>query len=383
MIRFILAWVFCVGLSGAAVGQKLIWENGMTLLKFFNKHHIDPKIYYNLSYQDKELGTEIRAGAPYYVLKDDQNQLLQVLVPVGEFVQLRLYKDSSGQYNLDFIPIIYSSTQKTLAMRIKHSAYHDIFKATGDAKLAQEFIGIYQKTLNLKRAVIKDDQLSLVYTRKYRLNQPFGYPNIKAAMLQTHRRNHYVFAYKGKYYDEKGREVVAFLLETPVHYTRISSRFSLGRMHPILGQVRPHYGVDLAAKKGSLIHAATDGYIVSIGRRGGYGNEIEIKHGSDLRMVYAHMSAFARGLHLHSYVKRGQVIGKVGSTGLSTGPHLHFGVYLNDRPVDPLGRIRTAKSQLSGHEKQLFSQAIKPYFKTLEDLTSFEYAQKENTKNTD
>lgn len=383
MIRFILAWVFCVGLSVAAVGQKLIWENGMTLLKFFNKHHIDPKIYYNLSYQDKELGTEIRAGAPYYVLKDDQNQLLQVLVPVGESVQLRLYKDSSGQYNLDFIPIIYSSTQKTLAMRIKRSAYHDIFKATGDAKLAQEFIGIYQKTLNLKRAVIKDDQLSLIYTRKYRLNQPFGYPNIKAAMLQTYRRNHYVFAYKGKYYDEKGREVVAFLLETPVHYTRISSRFSLGRMHPILGQVRPHYGVDLAAKKGSLIHAATDGYIVSIGRRGGYGNEIEIKHGSDLRMVYAHMSAFARGLHLHSYVKRGQVIGKVGSTGLSTGPHLHFGVYLNDRPVDPLGRIRTAKSQLSGHEKQLFSQAIKPYFKTLEDLTSFEYAQKENTKNTD
>ncbi|BCZ17109.1 PG-modifying enzyme, HdpA [Helicobacter sp. NHP19-003] len=383
MIRFILAWLFCVGFGGAAVGQRLVWEHGMTLLKFFDKHHIDPKIYYNLSYQDKELGTEIRAGVPYYVLKDDKNQLLQVLVPVGESVQLRLYKDRSGQYNLDFIPIVYSTTQKALNLRIKRSAYHDLFKATGDAKLAQEFIGVYQKTLNLKRAVIKDDQLSLIYTRKYRLNQPFGYPTIKAAMLQTHRRNHYVFAYKGKYYDALGREVVAFLLETPVHYTRISSHFSSGRMHPILKQIRPHYGVDFAAKKGSLIHAAADGYIVSIGRRGGYGNEIEIEHGQDLRMVYAHMSAFARGLHVHSYVKRGQVIGKVGSTGLSTGPHLHFGVYLNDRPVDPLGCIRTAKNQLSGHEKQLFSQAIKPYLKALEDTTSFEYAQKENTKNTD
>ncbi|GMB89569.1 PG-modifying enzyme, HdpA [Helicobacter ailurogastricus] len=383
MIRLVLVWLFCVNLGTAAVGQRLIWENGMTLLGFFNKHHIDPKIYYNLSYQDKELGTEIRAGVPYYVLKDDNNQLLQVLVPVGESVQLRLYKDSSGQYNLDFIPIIYSSAQKTLTMRIKHSPYHDILKATGDAKLAQEFIGIYKKTLNLKRAVIKDDQLSLIYTRKYRLNQPFGYPSIKAAMLQTHRRNHYVFAYRGKYYDEMGREVVEFLLETPVRYTRISSRFSLGRMHPILKQVRPHFGVDFAAKKGSLIHAATDGYIVSMGRKGGYGNAIEIKHGQDLRMVYAHMSAFARGLHMHSYVKRGQVIGRVGSTGLSTGPHLHFGVYRNDRPIDPLGRIRTAKSQLSGHEKQLFSQAIKPYLKSLEDMTSFEYAQKENTKNTD
>ncbi|CRF49235.1 Membrane proteins related to metalloendopeptidases [Helicobacter heilmannii] len=383
MVRFILAWLFCVGFSGASVGQRLIWEHGMTLLKFFNKHHIDPKIYYNLSYQDKELGTEIRAGVPYYALKNDKGQLLQVLVPVGESVQLRLYKKPSGQYALDFIPIIYSTTKKTLSVHIKHSAYHDIFKATGDAKLAQEFIGIYQKILNLKRTVTKGDQLSLIYTRKYRLNQPFGYPNIKAAMLQAHRRDHYVFSYKGKYYDERGREVVAFLLETPVHYTRISSPFSLGRMHPILKQIRPHYGIDFAAKRGSLIHAATDGYIVSIGRRGGYGNEIEIKHGSDLRMVYAHMSAFAKGLHVHSYVKRGQVIGKVGSTGLSTGPHLHFGVYVNDRPVDPLGRIRTAKSQLSGHDKQLFSQAIKPYLKTLEDLTSFEYAQKENTKNTD
>ncbi|WP_233709211.1 peptidoglycan DD-metalloendopeptidase family protein [Helicobacter suis] len=376
MIRAVLAWLFCTGFMIAAVGERLVWEGGMTLLGFLNKNRIDAKIYYNLSYQDKELGTEIRAGTPYYTLRGDQGKLLQVLVPVGESVQLRLFNDH-GQYRLDFIPIVVNSAQKVFSMRLQHSPYQDILKATGDIKLAQEFIGIYKKTINLKRAVIKGDQLAIVYTRKYRLNKPFGYPSIKAAMLETHKRSHYVFSYNGKYYDTEGKEVVEFLLETPVHYSRISSRFSLGRMHPILKQIRPHYGVDYAAKRGSLIRAATDGYVVSKGYRGGYGNTVEIKHGSDLRLVYAHMSAFAKGLHLHAYVRRGQVIGKVGSTGLSTGPHLHFGVYKNDRPIDPLGRIRTAKSQLSGHKKQLFSQAIKPYQTLLEDAISFEYAQKE------
>ncbi|GMB95628.1 peptidoglycan DD-metalloendopeptidase family protein [Helicobacter sp. NHP22-001] len=211
----------------------------MALLGFFNKHHIDPKIHHNLSCQDKELGTEIRVGMPYYIPKDNNNQLLQALVPMGKSVQPRL----------------------------------------------------------LTRAVVKDDQLSLIYARKHRFNQLFSHPNIKAAMLQTHRRNHYVFAYKDKYYDELGQKFTEFLLKTPV--------------------------------------------------------------------------------------KRAQVIGKVGSTGLSTELHLHFGMYRNDCPIDPLGRIRTAKSQLKGHEKQFFSQAIRPYPSMLEDLTSFEHAHKENTKNTD
>lgn len=383
MIRVVLGWLFCVVLGFGATGERLVWEKGMTLLRFLDKNHIDRKIYYELSFQDKELGTEIRAGVPYYVLKDDYGRLLQVLVPVSESVQLRLLKEkTSGRYRLDFIPIVFTSVQKTLFTRVKKSPYNDIFKATGNASLAREFIAIYKKTINFKRSVVRGDQLGIIYTRKYRLNRPFGFPSIKAGVVETHKRSHYIFAYKSKYYDQEGKEVIDFFLETPVRYSRISSRFSPGRMHPILKQVRPHYGVDYAAKKGSLIRSATDGYIVSIGRRGGYGNAVEIRHGSNLRLLYAHMSTFARGLRLHGYVKRGQVIGKVGSTGLSTGPHLHFGVYKNNRPIDPLGRIRTAKNQLVGKQKRLFSQAIRPYKDLLEDAQSFEYAQKETPKNT-
>ncbi|WP_104640489.1 peptidoglycan DD-metalloendopeptidase family protein [Helicobacter bizzozeronii] len=378
--KAILAWAFCAGLGFGAVAEQLVWEKGMTLLRFLDKNNIDSKIYYNLSFQDKELGTEIRAGMPYYVLKDDQGKLLQVLVPVSEAVQLRLSRDKTNdQFHLDFIPIVFTTIQKSLFMRVKKSPYSDILRVSGNANLAKEFIAIYKKTINFKR-VIKGDQLGIIYTRKYRLDKPFGAPNIKAGIVETHRKSHYIFAYKSKYYDEEGKEVVDFLLETPVHYSRISSKFSQGRMHPILGEVRPHYGVDYAAKQGSLIKSATDGYIVSIGRKGGYGNAIEIKHGNELRLLYAHMSSFAKGLKMHGYVRRGQVIGKVGSTGLSTGPHLHFGVYKNNRPIDPLGRIRTTKNQLIGKEKHLFSQSIRPYKDILEDARSFEYAQKETPK---
>ncbi|WP_104682574.1 peptidoglycan DD-metalloendopeptidase family protein [Helicobacter felis] len=379
MKRLFGMWALCVVCGFGAVGERLVWEKGATLLGFLDKNKIDSKIYYNLPFQDKELGTEIRAGVAYYTLRDDQGALLQALIPVSEAVQLRLFKNQDG-YHIDFIPIIFSSVQKTLGLRIQKSPYQDILKATGNVKLAQEFVDIYKKTVNFKRAVVKGDQLVVVYTRKHRLDRPFGYPSIQASMLETRRQPRYAFAYRGKYYDAQGKEIMEFFLETPVRYTRISSRFSHGRMHPILKEVRPHYGIDYAAKFGTAVHAATEGRISFIGYKGGYGRTVEVKYGKDLRLLYAHLSAFAPRLKLHGYVKRGQMLGRVGSTGLSTGPHLHFGVYKNDRPIDPLGRIRTAKSQLSGKDRERFARYIRPYQETLKDTQSFEYAQKETLK---
>ncbi len=356
-----------------------MWEKGATLLGFLDKNKIDSKVYYNLSWQDKELGTEIRAGVPYYTLRDAQGTLLQALIPVGEAVQLRLFRDHD-HYRIDFIPIVFSSVQKTLNLRIQKSPYKDILKTTGNSRLAQEFVDIYKKTIDFKRAVVKGDQLVVIYTRKHRLDRPFGFPTIHASMLETRRKPHYAFAYKGKYYDTDGKEIMEFFLETPVRYSRISSKFSHGRMHPILREVRPHYGVDYAARVGTAVHAATEGRVSFIGYKGGYGRTIEVKYGKELRLLYAHLSAFAPGLKLHSHVKRGQTIGRVGSTGLSTGPHLHFGVYKNDRPIDPLGRIRTAKNQLSGKDKERFSHLIRPYKNIIRDTRSFEYAQQETLK---
>ncbi|WP_281728024.1 peptidoglycan DD-metalloendopeptidase family protein [Helicobacter salomonis] len=379
MVRLIWTWLACLACSYGAIGERLAWDKGATLLGFLDKNGIDSRVYYDLTLQDKELGAEIRAGVSYYTLRDDQGVLLQALIPVSETVQLRLSKEEK-RYRIDFIPIVFNSVQKTLSLRVQKSPYKDILRVTGNARLAQEFVDIYKKTIDFRRAVIKGDQLIVIYTRKHRLDRPFGFPNIQASMLETARRPHYVFAYEGKYYDAQGKEIMEFFLETPVRYSRISSKFSHGRMHPILKQMRPHYGVDYAAKFGTAVHAATEGNITFMGYRGGYGRTIEIKYGKELRLLYAHLSAFAPGLKLHGYVKRGQLIGKVGSTGLSTGPHLHFGVYKNDRPIDPLGRIRTAKNQLSGKDKEHFARFIRPYQDVIRDTRSFEYAQQETLK---
>ncbi|PAF53536.1 hypothetical protein BKH42_05680 [Helicobacter sp. 13S00482-2] len=374
MKRLLLLFLLLSSSVFGALGEKLFWDKGTTLLGFFEQNSLPLKLYYNLSSQDKELTAEIYAGVSYYTLRDDNGDLLQALIPISEDVQIHIYK-SNEDYKLDFIPIIYSSVQKILTLSVQKSPYQDIIDATSDTSLANEFINAYKKSINFKKFVIKDDKLALIYTRKYRLGNPFGSPDIKATVIETNKKSNYIFAYKGRYYDPKGKEVAGFLLEVPVNFTRISSKFSYGRLHPILKVIRPHYGVDYAARIGTSIKAAADGRIIFLGVKGGYGKTIEINHGNGIKTLYAHMSSFARGMHSGMYVKKGQIIGKVGTTGVSTGPHLHFGVYKNNRPINPLGSIRTAKSELKGKDKKEFNEIAKTYKKELDDAlekSSFE-----------
>ncbi len=148
---------------------------------------------------------------------------------------------------------------------------------------------------------------------------------------------------------------------------RISSRFSLGRKHPILGTVRPHYAVDYAAPKGTPIVAAADGVVIFAGKRGGYGNLIEIRHEGNLKTLYAHMNSFASGMRVGKAVKRGQLIGRVGSTGLSTGPHLHFGLYRNNVPINPLSSVKAVSKELQGKDKETFIELTKQFMPYLQE----------------
>lgn len=138
------------------------------------------------------------------------------------------------------------------------------------------------------------------------------------------------------YYSEDGRSMRKAFLRTPVNFTRISSRFNLARRHPVLNTIRAHRGVDYAAPHGTPVKATGDGKVVSIGRDGGYGNVIVLKHGGSYSTVYAHLSRFSRGLRRGHTVRQGQTIGYVGSTGLATGPHLHYEFRVGGVHKDPL-----------------------------------------------
>jgi murein DD-endopeptidase MepM/ murein hydrolase activator NlpD len=160
------------------------------------------------------------------------------------------------------------------------------------------------------------------------------------------------------FYNSKGESVVKALLRTPLNMSRISSRFGM-RHHPVLKFTRLHAGIDFAAPPGTPILAAGGGRVVEAGPNGGYGRWVKISHSDGLATGYAHLSRIAPGVRRSARVRQGQVIGYVGSSGLSTGPHLHFELHRNGRPVDPLSMARTAmRSRLGGEDLARFKARV-------------------------
>ena len=344
------------------------WRSGETLLTFFKKNGIPQKLYYRLDPQDKELANEIHTGITYILLKDANGSLEQALIPISEELQIHIFKKDGG-YRLDFIPISYTKIEDAFSLPINTSAYLEILKVTqGNRRIANEFVAAFKNSVDFTHSIQKGDRLALIYEQKIRLGDFFGMPMIKGAVVETHGIKHFVFNYKGRYYDEKGKELESFLLQKPIRHARITSRFTLRRWHPILHRYRAHLGVDFGARRGTPVMAAGSGRVVFAGRKGGYGNVVIIAHRDGYRTLYAHLSKFRRGIRRGKYVKQGQIIAYVGSTGLSTGPHLHFGLYKNGRAINPLKVVRITKSRLRGKELRQFQRVVKRYKKELEAL---------------
>jgi murein DD-endopeptidase MepM/ murein hydrolase activator NlpD len=160
-----------------------------------------------------------------------------------------------------------------------------------------------------------------------------------------------------EYFDRNGKSLRKFLLRTPVDGARISSRFGM-RMHPILGYSLMHKGVDFAAPVGTPIYAAGNGRVVVAGRNGGYGNYVRIRHNGDYSTAYAHMLRFARGIAPGHRVTQGQVIGYIGTTGRSTGPHLHYEVLRDDAQINPMSVKQAPNTQLAGADLKRFQQEV-------------------------
>ena len=150
-------------------------------------------------------------------------------------------------------------------------------------------------------------------------------------------------------------------MSCPVKYRRVSSKFTYKRWHPVLKRYRAHLGIDYAANIGTPIRAAGDGKIIYRGWKSGYGKTVEVRHGNGYKTLYAHMSRYSGGQRSGKYVKKGTVIGYVGSTGISTGPHLHFGLYKNNRAINPNSVVKITKGKLSGTEKKQFLTHVEGY----------------------
>ena len=214
-------------------------------------------------------------------------------------------------------------------------------KANLSDNLTMELANIFAWDVDFALDIRKGDQFTVLYEELFLDGESIGHGEILAAEFVNHGKHYQAVRYtdaggKTDYYSLDGKSMRKTFLRSPVEFSRISSRFSLGRKHPILNRIRAHKGVDYAASRGTPIKATGNGKIVHRGKKGGYGNTIVIQHGSTYSTLYAHMSKYRSGLKSGSKIKQGQTIGYVGSSGLATGPHLHYEFRVNGAHRDPL-----------------------------------------------
>jgi len=361
MIKFLLFFLITTSLFSAKV-ENFRWVNGDSYLIFLEKQKLPMKsLYYNLDKDDQRLTEEMRAGIHCSVLKDDKGDILQLLLPLNDELQIHIYKEND-KYKFEAIPIVSSTKTEAFSIKINHSPYYDIIKATGSKKLAEIFVSSFKYSLNFKVDLRKGDRLVMIYDQKYRLGKPFSMPTLKVAMIEMRKKKHFIYLNDdGRFYDEKAHEVEGFLLARPVRGARISSRFTKRRWHPILKKWKAHLGVDYAARRGTPILAAGSGTVSYCSRMGSYGNLVKIRHADGYETRYAHMKSFRRGMYRGKHVKKGQTIGYVGTTGRSTGPHLHFELRKHGRAINPLRVVQVTTKKLKGKQKKAFLKLKKNY----------------------
>ncbi|ULO03718.1 peptidoglycan DD-metalloendopeptidase family protein [Campylobacter sp. RM12651] len=347
--------------------EELIWERGESFLFFLQKNQIPLSIYHNLDKEDKELTAEIIAGVKYQILRDENDNIEQILIPISETLQIQIYKDLEDKYAITFTPITYKVEETSLTFKINKSVYQDIIDNTQNSRLASALLRAYAGTINYT-GMKKDDRVVIVYSQKRRLGRIYGDANIKSAMIEVNKKPYYIFKYgDNDFYDENGKQLETYTFILPVGNVRISSPFNPGRFHPILKKYRAHLGIDYAAPTGTPVKAAGAGKIMFRGVKGGYGNVVQVNHSSGYMTLYAHLSKFGK-YKIGDSVKQGQVIGYVGTTGLSTGPHLHFGMYKNNAAINPATVVRVAKDGLVGKEKQKFDLTTKEYISEIKHI---------------
>ena len=267
-----------------------------------------------------------------------------------EILDHMVYQISNTEYAIfSFIGDSVHVTREKLPVRIERkcvtaeitsSLWGAIMKAKLPYALADEFEDIFKWSIDFF-GIREGDSFSIIFDEKFVDSTSVGIGRIYGARFNKGKKTIYAIPYadaNGRltYWDYDGTSMKKQMLQAPLKYTRISSKFTYKRLHPVKRIYRPHTGVDYAAPMGTPVHTVADGVVVKAGWGGGGGNTVYIEHAGGLKTGYLHLKSFASGIKVGARVTQGQTIGYVGSTGTSTGPHLDYRIWQNGKPVDPL-----------------------------------------------
>ena len=242
---------------------------------------------------------------------------------------------------------------------IEYSLWQSIVDEGKNPMLAIELSEIYAWSVDFF-GIAKGDRFKIAYYEDYVDSTALGLNRIEYALFEHKGQTYYAipFVQDGTlgYFDKDGESLRRTFLKAPLRYSRISSGFSNSRFHPVLKRYRAHHGVDYAAPSGTPVHTIGDGTVIARAyQKNGGGNYIKIKHNSVYTTTYMHLKGFAKGIYVGARVKQGDLIGYVGSTGLSTGPHLDFRVFRNGSPMNPLKLESPAVEPISEENKAAFT----------------------------
>ena len=289
---------------------------------------------------------------------EKNNSIVKFSVPITKSTTIEITKNE--QKEIISKKIITKLYKKKVIVEniIKNSLYASAIEAKVDPNTIIEFARIFGFEIDFQRDIRKNDYFKIFYERFYDENNVFvKNGSILYAHMSVNGRDIVLYKFGNDkdygYFDVNGKSVEKALMKTPINGARLSSPFGM-RKHPILGYNKMHKGTDFAAPAGTPIMASGSGTITAAKWCGGGGNCVRIKHNTTYETIYAHMQSFAKGIKKGRKVKQGQIIGYVGSTGMSTGPHLHYEVIVNGKKVNSQTLKLPSGKVLKGNERQLF-----------------------------
>ncbi len=254
--------------------------------------------------------------------------------------------------------------------RVERSLFEAVEEVGEQPQLVIALVNIFEWDFDFTADTRTGDRFRLVVEKRYAGDTFVNYGRVLAAQYQSERRLltgiGYSVGRRFAYYDEAGRSLRKMFLKSPLEFSRITSGFTYARPHPILGGQRPHLAIDYAAPTGTPVRAVADGVVVQAGWDGGYGRVVRLRHRSGYETLYAHLSGFARGVHRGARVNQRQVIGYVGTTGMSTGPHLHYEVIKGGRRVNPQGEKFIPGEPIPAAQRSEFQQHAQSLLAQLE-----------------
>ena len=342
--------------------QQTELKSGDNLSRVFTRHSLSAADALAIASSAPKRVLNLQPGQIIKWQSSESNNVTRMRIETSPLIAHVFERTIEGDYDYQLDEKVADRRPKFAHATIKSSLFLDGAKQDIPQSTLIELAGLFGWDIDFALDIRPDDEFSLIYEELFLDGERIGFGNILIAQFINRGREITAIRYEdgkgdAQYYDPSGHSMRKEFLRNPIDFARISSRFNLKRKHPVLNKFRAHKGTDYAARTGTPIKSTGDGKVIFAGRKGGFGNCVIVQHGSRYQTLYAHLSKFNRSARKGRRVKQGQVIGYVGSTGLATGPHLHFEFRVDGVHRDSL-RIKLPKSRSIAKDQKSAYQAV-------------------------